>query len=262
VTKRWPGAAEGSGSKIGQPYKTTNGPMVVIWIGTMTGTGTLEDVRETPHPTPSKLFSGHPLETAGTITSRSSCRPPRKADRPTSRSREQLERGESGGRLDRPELARLLKDAKKGDVLLVESIDRLSRLSSDDWDRLRGAINSRGMRIVALDLPTSHQGMKEANGDEFTSRMLAAINTLMIEMTAAIARRDYEQRRARLTQGIEKAKAAGVYGGRKSDDELHKRVRDALGTGLGIRATARVVGCSATTVPRIRDLYGLQAEVA
>jgi hypothetical protein len=44
--------------------------MVVIWIGTMTGTGTLEDARETPHPTPpTKLFSGHPLEPAGTTTS-------------------------------------------------------------------------------------------------------------------------------------------------------------------------------------------------
>ena len=34
----------------------------------------------------------------------------------------------SGATADRPELLRLLKDARKGDVLLVESIDRLSRL--------------------------------------------------------------------------------------------------------------------------------------
>ena len=57
MTKSWPGAAEGSGSKIGQPYKTTNGPMVVIWIGTTIGkalgigTGTVQRVvMEQPRP--------------------------------------------------------------------------------------------------------------------------------------------------------------------------------------------------------------------
>jgi len=65
----------------------------------------------------------------------------------------------SGATADRPELLRLLKDARKGDVLLVESIDRLSRLPVDDWQKLKAAIDSKGLRIVALDLPTSHQGM-------------------------------------------------------------------------------------------------------
>jgi len=38
----------------------------------------------------------------------------------------------SGAAADRPDLLRLLKDAREGDVLLVESIDRLSRLPADD----------------------------------------------------------------------------------------------------------------------------------
>lgn len=79
---------------------------------------------------------------------------------------------------ERPELLRLLKDARKGGVLLVESIDRLSRLPVDDWQRLKGAIDSKGLRIVALDLPTSHQGMQDTKGDEFTGRMLGAINSI------------------------------------------------------------------------------------
>ena len=64
----------------------------------------------------------------------------------------------SGATADRPELLRLLKDARKGDVLLVESIDRLSRLPVEDWQKLKAAIDSKGLHIVALDLPTSHQG--------------------------------------------------------------------------------------------------------
>lgn len=79
---------------------------------------------------------------------------------------------ESGAKADRPELLRLLKDAKKGDVLLVESIDRLSRLPAEDWQKLKTAIDSKGLRIVALDLPTSHQGIADTKGDEFTGRML------------------------------------------------------------------------------------------
>ena len=159
----------------------------------------------------------------------------------------------SGATADRPELMRLLKDARKGDVLLVESIDRLSRLPAEDWQKLMAVIDLKCLRIVALDLPTSHQGMLDTKGDEFTSRMLGAINSMLVEMMAAIARKDYEQRRERQAQGIEKAKAAGKYQGRPVDADLHKRVKELLSAGIGIRATARHANCSTTTVLRIRD---------
>jgi len=165
----------------------------------------------------------------------------------------------SGATADRPELLRLLKDARKGDVLLVESIDRLSRLPVDDWQKLKATIDAKGLRIVAIDLPTSHQGMRDTKGDEFTDRMLGAINSMLVEMMAAIARKDYEQRRERQAQGIEKAKAAGKYQGRQVDADLHKRVRELLAAGLGIRATARHADCSTTTVMRIKEsVAGLQ----
>lgn len=167
---------------------------------------------------------------------------------------------ESGAKADRPELLRLLKDARKGDVLLVESIDRLSRLSTDDWGKLRSAIDSKGLRIVALDLPTSHQGMTApVKGDEFSDRMLAAINAMLVDMMAAIARKDYEQRRERQAQGIKKAKAEGRYKGRPVNENLHKRVHELLDTGLGIRATARHAACSPTTVLKIRDMKNREA---
>lgn len=163
----------------------------------------------------------------------------------------------SGANADRAELARLLKDARKGDVLLVESIDRLSRLPQEDWQRLKAAIDSKGLRIVAMDLPTSHQGLRDTGADEFTDRMLSAINSMLVDMMAAIARKDYEQRRERQAQGIEKAKAAGKYKGRPIDEDLHKRVKELLKAGLGVRTTARHASCSATTVLKIREQYGL-----
>ena len=160
---------------------------------------------------------------------------------------------ESGAKADRPELLRLLKDAKKGDVLLVESIDRLSRLPAEDWQKLKTAIDSKGLRIVALDLPTSHQGIADTKGDEFTGRMLAAINSMLVDMMAAIARKDYEQRRERQAQGIKKAKEEGRYKGRPVDVDLHRKVKRFLELGMGIRETAREAGCSTTTVLKIRD---------
>src|SRR5262245_33529757 len=62
---------------------------------------------------------------------------------------------ESGASLKRPELFRLLEDSHPGDVLLIEQVDRLSRLGSQDWGRLRTELQSRQLRVIALDLPTS-----------------------------------------------------------------------------------------------------------
>ncbi|KPX49593.1 Site-specific recombinase, DNA invertase Pin [Pseudomonas syringae pv. helianthi] len=50
-------------------------------------------------------------------------------------------------------------------------------------------------------------------------------------------------------QGIEKARAAGKYQGRPTDEDLHKRVKELLAAGLGVRAAARHASCSTTTEP-------------
>ena len=58
----------------------------------------------------------------------------------------------SGTKLDRPVLAKLLKDADQGDILLVESVDRLSRLSQDDFAILKQRIKDKSLRLVVADL--------------------------------------------------------------------------------------------------------------
>jgi DNA invertase Pin-like site-specific DNA recombinase len=97
-------------------------------------------------------------------------------------------------------------------VLLVEQVDRLSRLTEADRPKLRASIKAKQVRVVSLGLPTSWQLM--ALCDEFSRRMFAAINAMMLDTLAAAARTDYEDRRRRETQGIAKAKAAGAYRGR------------------------------------------------
>src|SRR4249920_1864733 len=87
---------------------------------------------------------------------------------------------ESGAKLARPELFRLLADASPGDVLLIEQVDRLSRLTTGDWQKLKTEIAARDIRVVALDLPTSWMMTQAA--DDFTARMFAAINGMMLDM--------------------------------------------------------------------------------
>lgn len=159
---------------------------------------------------------------------------------------------ESGTTLQRPELFRLLSDAHPGDVLLVEQVDRLSRLTEVDWQKLRGIIKDKDVRVVSLDLPTSHQFMVQGAGvaDNFTSRMLGAINDMLLDMLAAVARKDYEDRRRRQLDGIKKAKDQGAYKGRGVDQDKHRRILDCLAKGMGIRETARATGASTATVQR------------
>ncbi len=157
---------------------------------------------------------------------------------------------ESGASLKRPELFRLLGDCHPGDVLLVEQVDRLSRLNGEDWDRLKTEIRARRVRVVALDLPTSWM-LADGNKDDIQSRMLDAINGMMLDMLAAIARKDYEDRRRRQAQGIAKAKEDGLYRGRPEDTERNAAIRKMLDGGMSWSSIVAATGCSRSTLARL-----------
>src|ERR1700730_15809941 len=156
---------------------------------------------------------------------------------------------ESGAKLARPELFRLIADSRPGDVLLVEQVDRLSRLSDADWRKLRAELEARQIRVVALDLPTSWQ--LAAPGDEFTARMFAALNATMLDMLAAVARKDYDDRRRRQAQGVAKAKAAGLYRGRPEDTDRNAGIAAMLRSGLSWTTIQTATGCSRATIAKV-----------
>ena len=157
---------------------------------------------------------------------------------------------ESGAKLARPELFRLLADAQPGDVLLVEQVDRLSRLTTGDWEKLKAELTSRRVRVVALDLPTSWM-MATANADEFTSRIFEAINGMLLVMLAAVARKDYDDRRRRQAQGQAKAKAEGRYKGRPEDIERNARIAQMLAAQQTWSTIQSFTGCSLATIAKI-----------
>jgi DNA invertase Pin-like site-specific DNA recombinase len=146
-------------------------------------------------------------------------------------------------------LFRLLQDSRPGDVLLIEQVDRLSRLTADDWQRLRAELDARQVRVVALDLPTSW--MLAAPADDFTGRMFAAVNGMMLDVLAAVARKDYEDRRRRQAEGVAKAQAEGRYRGRPEDTTRNAGIAAMLGKGMSWSQVQAATGCSRATVAKI-----------
>jgi len=158
----------------------------------------------------------------------------------------------SGTRLDRPELQRLLSEAKEGEVLLVESVDRLSRLSQDEWKQLKDIIYAKGLRLVVADLPTSHQLSKPAGS--ITAQIMEVINGMLIDLMATMARLDQEKRVERIKQGLAKRRAKGEkVGGRTADATKHALIQKHLrNPELTIEEVAKLAGCGVATVYRAK----------
>lgn len=196
------------------------------------------------------------------------------SDQDANRAREQLEdfageRGlkvaawymenESGATLQRPELLRLISDAHAGDVLLVEQVDRLSRLSVQDWETLKQQLLSKRIRVVALDLPTSWMAV-QSSMDETTQALLDAVNRMLLDMLAAVARKDYTDRRRRQAQGIAKAQQEGLYKGRRADPKRHAAIAEMLDKGMSWSKVCEVTGASRSTIKRVVDARKALAE--
>ena len=127
----------------------------------------------------------------------------------------------------------------------------MSRLTSDDWSRLKADLAAKRVRVVALDLPTSWV-MATASVDDFQSRMFEAINAMMLDVLAAVARKDYEDRRRRQAQGIARAKAEAKYPGRQEDVERNKALVRMLQSGQSWSSIVAATGCSRSTLSRLR----------
>lgn len=155
---------------------------------------------------------------------------------------------ESGATLQRPELFRLIDIAAEGDIILIEQVDRLSRLNDYDWSKLKDIIRSKRLKVVSLDLPTSWSFVKPDN--DFTAAMMEAINGMMLDMLAAIARKDYTDRRRRQAEGITKAKADGRYRGRATNTERLELIQTLLSAQKPWNDIQSQLKCSRATIAK------------
>lgn len=154
---------------------------------------------------------------------------------------------ESGTKLDRPVLNKLLDKAENGDTLLVESVDRLSRLKQDEFEVLKGRIKEKGLKLVVADLPTTHVLLN--TDDTITSSILNLVNNLLIDLLATMARLDNEKRIERIKQGLERSGYKPT--GKKANTDKHDRIRELNNKGLTKEEIAKAVGCGVATVYRV-----------
>ncbi|MCW2317218.1 DNA invertase Pin-like site-specific DNA recombinase [Rhodoblastus acidophilus] len=144
-------------------------------------------------------------------------------------------------------------------MLLTEQVDRLSRLNAADWRALQIRITGRGVRVVALDLPTSWIFAEKRDADDITGRIFSAMNVMLLDVLAAVARKDYEDRRRRQAQGIAKAKKAGAYRGRPEDEKRNAAIVGMLDAGQTWAAIVAATGCSRSTLSRLAKRAGSMA---
>ena len=154
---------------------------------------------------------------------------------------------ESGTKLDRPVLNQLLADAENGDTLLVESVDRLSRLKQEEFEVLKGRIKDKGLKLVVADLPTTHVLL--STDDTITSSILNLVNNLLIDLLATMARLDNEKRIERIKQGLERS--GYKPSGKKADADKHSRIKELNMKGLTKEEIANAVSCGVATVYRV-----------
>lgn len=134
----------------------------------------------------------------------------------------------------RDELRTLIAFTRKGDTIMVTRIDRLAR-SLADLALLVKELESRGVSLRAIEQPID---TSSASGRAF------------LQMLGVFAEFETAIRKERQLEGIAKAKAEGVYKGRKPSIDMN-RIRELRAEGRGASEIARTLGIGRASVYRV-----------
>lgn len=137
-------------------------------------------------------------------------------------------------RSDRTELADALSFVREGDTFVVTRLDRLAR-SAGDLHAIVKQLAEKGVSFSCIQQP----GMDTAS----------STGKLLLGVLASIAEFEADIRRERQREGIEKAKAAGVYKGRKPSVDS-RAVQELRAKGIGATEIARQLGIGRASVYR------------
>src|SRR3954465_7767435 len=134
----------------------------------------------------------------------------------------------------RSELQTLLDFMRKSDVIVVTRIDRLAR-SITDLAAIVRTLEHKGVALRATDQPID---------------TATAAGRCFLQMLGVFAEFETAIRKERQMEGIAKAKAEGVYKGRKPSIDA-AQVRALAAEGLGGTAIARRLGIGRASVYRM-----------
>lgn len=150
---------------------------------------------------------------------------------------------QSGENFDRPVYKKLLKKLRPGDVLVIQSIDRLGRNYTEILEQWQVITKKLKIAVVVLDMP-----LLDTRGDhDLTGQLIADI---VLQLLSYVAQQERENIHQRQAEGIAAAKERGVRFGRKPKptpkgfEELAVRWKDGE---ISSRDAAWELGISHTT---------------
>ena len=114
---------------------------------------------------------------------------------------------QSGKDFCRPQYQRLLHRLRRGDLLLLHSIDRLGRNYQEILEQWRLLTQQRGVDIRVLDMPLLDTTLSK-------DLMGTFIADLVLQLLSFVAQNEREAIRTRQAEGIAAAKRRGVRFGR------------------------------------------------
>jgi DNA invertase Pin-like site-specific DNA recombinase len=156
----------------------------------------------------------------------------------------------SGTVANRRELNRLIADLQSGDVVIAESLDRISRLPVAEGEALIARITEKGAKIAVPDL-IDLTDIIASSTDPLVQIVLEANQKMMLKIALHMARKDYEQRATKQASGIIEAKAKGVYKGRKPNTIANAKIIELRGLGYTIAKVASTLNVSESQVKLI-----------
>ena len=119
---------------------------------------------------------------------------------------------QSGKDFDRPRYKRLVKKLHPGDLLVIQSIDRLGRNYGEILEQWRVITKEKRVDIVVLDMPLLDT---RARGQDLTGTFIA---DLVLQILSYVAQTERENIHQRQKEGIAAAKLRGVKFGRPRKD--------------------------------------------
>lgn len=114
----------------------------------------------------------------------------------------------SGKDFERKEYKRLIKKLRRGDLLVIKSIDRLGRNYAqiiEEWNRITGTL---GADILVLDMPLLNTRTK---AETLVGRL---VSDIVLQVLSFVAENERENIKMRQAEGIKIAKERGVRFGR------------------------------------------------
>lgn len=142
----------------------------------------------------------------------------------------------SGSTRDRPGLDAVVEYLRAGDTLLVASMDRLAR-SLVDLHTLVDELTTKGITVTFIQEGQSYSANPSPTG------------RLLLGMLGAVAEFERSIIRERQAEGIARAKARGVYKGRKPvPGEKIEQARRLISQGVPKARVARDLGISRSSL--------------